>query len=116
VWDLDTGAEVHALPGHRGWVTAVAVSADGRRAVSGGDDGMVRVWDLTRGFELASFTSDSEISALAATPPGTCVIAGSSTGPVHLLELRVSNPGGLAGARMRRGGGDASGCLEVIRA
>ena len=35
--------------GHDGWVHAVAVSADGRRAVSGGDDGTVRVWDLDTG-------------------------------------------------------------------
>ena len=37
------------LTGHDGRVQAVAVSADGRRAVSGGDDGTVRVWDLDTG-------------------------------------------------------------------
>ena len=66
---------------------AVAVSADGRRAVSGGDDGTVRVWDLEEGVELAFFASDSKITELAVTPAGTRVIAGTSTGPVHLLEL-----------------------------
>ena len=39
----------HPLTGHDGGVSAVAVSADGRRAVSGGDDGTVRVWDLATG-------------------------------------------------------------------
>ena len=43
VWDLDTGALEHTLAGHDGMVQAVAVSADGRRAVSGGDGGTVLV-------------------------------------------------------------------------
>ena len=57
------------------------------RAVSGGEDGTVRVWYLAHGVELASFASDNSITALAVTLPGTRVIAGTATGPVHLLEL-----------------------------
>jgi WD40 repeat protein len=68
-------------------VAAVAVSADGCRAISGGTDGTVRMWDLTQGAELASLVSDSSITAMAATPVGVPVVGGTSTGPVHLLEL-----------------------------
>ena len=114
----------------RGWVRAVAVSADGRRAVSGSDGrdgagvgpghgraaahpdrpprrggarwrsaptaaapspaartGRCGCGTWSEGVALASFASDSRITALAATPPGTRVIAGTSTGPVHLLQL-----------------------------
>jgi WD40 repeat protein len=87
VWDLDTGALLHTLTTRGSYVEAVAVSADGRRAVSGSSDGAVRVWDLAEGVELTSFTSDSPITALAATPSNTHVIAGTSVGPVHLLKL-----------------------------
>ena len=87
VWDLGSGTPLHTLTGHQGRVRAVAVSADGRRAVSGGEDRTVRVWDLEQGTALASFASDSTITVLAATPPGTRVIAGTSTGPVHFLQL-----------------------------
>ena len=87
MWDLEAGTEVYALTGHDSRVSAVAVTQDGRRAVSGGDDGMVRVWDVAHGVELASFASDSSITVLAVTPPGIRVIAGTSAGPVHLLEL-----------------------------
>ena len=86
-WDLTSGQAVHTLTGHHGWVKAVAISADGRLAVSGGDDGTVRVWDLATGFERARFASGSTITCLAGTPPGTRVIAGTSNGAVHLLEL-----------------------------
>jgi WD40 repeat protein len=88
LWDLETGTAVHTLTGHSGWVSAVAVSADGRRAITGGGrDGTVRVWDVPHGVELASFASDSGITVLAVTPLGTRVIAGTASGPVHLLEL-----------------------------
>ena len=40
-----------------------------------------------RGAGFASFASGSSITVLAITPPGTRVIAGTSAGPVHLLEL-----------------------------
>ena len=49
VWDLNTGTLAHTLTGHDGLVEAVAVTADGRRAVSGGYDVTVRVWDLEAG-------------------------------------------------------------------
>ena len=52
VWDADTGAELHCLRGHAGWVKSVAFDPQGRRIVSGSDDGTVRVWDAATGTEL----------------------------------------------------------------
>ena len=78
---------MHTLTGHDGSVRGVVVSADGSRAVSGGYDGTVRVWNLVQGAELTIFSSENEITDLAVTPSGTRLIAGTSTGPVHLLEL-----------------------------
>jgi hypothetical protein len=40
------GPERRVLEGHTGWVWAVALTADGKRAVSGSDDHTLRVWDL----------------------------------------------------------------------
>ena len=81
------GTLLHTLARHDGAVRAVAVSADGRRAVSGSLDRTVRIWDLAQGAELASFVSGNAITAMAATPPVSRVMAGSSAGPVYLLEL-----------------------------
>jgi WD40 repeat protein len=50
VWDLAVAAAPRKLTGHTCGVLAVAVSADARTAVSGGDDGTVWVWTwLTTG-------------------------------------------------------------------
>ena len=49
VWDLAAGRCAAGAHRPRPPCLAVAVSADGRTAVSGGYDGMVRVWDLAAG-------------------------------------------------------------------
>ena len=48
LWDLNTGEVLHALKGG-GSIEAVALSGDGRIAVSGSNDGILRVWSDLRG-------------------------------------------------------------------
>ncbi len=44
-----TGMPLHSLNGHEDWVWSVAVSDDGKFAVSSADDRTVRVWDIATG-------------------------------------------------------------------
>jgi WD40 repeat protein len=44
VWSLPGGREVRGLPGHRNWVSCLAVSPDGRVLASGGSE--VLLWQL----------------------------------------------------------------------
>ncbi len=53
--DLETGACLRTLEGHRFPVTSVSVSPDGRRAVSGSCDNTLRVWDLDSGQCMAAY-------------------------------------------------------------
>jgi hypothetical protein len=47
---------IRTMKGHTAWVRSVALSADGLRALSGGDDGTLRLWDLERGQELSTLS------------------------------------------------------------
>ncbi|HJZ90624.1 MAG TPA: protein kinase [Gemmataceae bacterium] len=53
-FDAGSGTDLFTLSGHRGTVRALALSADGRWLVSGGTDGLVKLWDLATGKEVFS--------------------------------------------------------------
>jgi len=46
IWDLATRRPLASFLGHKGAVTALCFMRDGRRLVTGGEDGMALVWDL----------------------------------------------------------------------
>ena len=49
VWDVETGASVRRLTGHRSWVTSVVVSPDSKHIISSSDDATIAVWKLELG-------------------------------------------------------------------
>ena len=49
VWDAATGQELLTLNGHTtGEVLSVDFTPDGKRLVSGSQDGAVKIWDASR--------------------------------------------------------------------
>ena len=86
LWDLTTGDDVFCLSTEMTPVSSVAITPDGQRAASGSDDMMVRLWDLPDRREIARFTADNPVWAVACC--GTAqIIAGDSGGQLHILEL-----------------------------
>ncbi|WP_155898225.1 WD40 repeat domain-containing protein [Allocoleopsis franciscana] len=73
--------------GHNDSVLAVAVTADGKRAISVSRDRTLKVWDLTSGNIVSSFKGDNIFSACAVAADGVTIVAGDSLGCLHFLRL-----------------------------
>jgi WD40 repeat protein len=77
VWDLTVRADRRPLPGHEHRVRAVAGVPGRREAVSVGDDGLLRIWNLETGDELGALPSFSAVArALMVTAEGRAIAVG----------------------------------------
>jgi WD40 repeat protein len=87
LWNLDSGQEIRRFSGHTGAVNRVAITPDGRCAVSAGDN-TVRGWNLQTGKELHCFTGHTEgLIGVAVSPDGRYALSGSGDGTVRLWRL-----------------------------
>ena len=66
----------------------VAVAPDGLTALSGSDDHTLKLWDLTTGKELRTFTGHKEeVSRVAIAPDGRTALSGSFDQTLKLWDL-----------------------------
>jgi WD40 repeat protein len=78
------------LDGHAGAVRAVAVTPDGRRAVSASDDRTLRVWDLATGRAEHVLRGHANwIYAVAVTPDGRRAVSGSWDNTLRVWDLQT---------------------------
>ena len=76
---LDVGMGfVRTLEGHSDGVNTVAVTSDGRFAVSGSEDKTLRLWELATGKSVQIFEGHTgSVTAVAVTPDGRFAVSGS---------------------------------------
>jgi eukaryotic-like serine/threonine-protein kinase len=73
------------IKGHKGRVTSVAFSPDGKTLASGGYDKTLRWWDVATGKELLPSTEhESEVHTLAFSPDGALLASGARDGTLYL--------------------------------
>ncbi len=78
---------IMTLRGHSDEVTAMAISPDGKRIVSGSDDKTIKIWDSASGDELMTLRGhDDWISSVAFSPDGKRIISGSGDNTVKVWD------------------------------
>ena len=81
-------ALVRTLAGHSNWVEGVAISADGRRAVSASWDRTLKVWDLESGRELRTLKGQSAAPrGVAASADWRRAVSVSEDGMLRVWDL-----------------------------
>ncbi|WP_432812294.1 WD40 repeat domain-containing protein [Pantanalinema sp. GBBB05] len=78
LWDLQTGKLLRSLYGHQGWITALAISADGRTLASASLDATIRLWDVATGTLLGTLKS-GRMTHLVFSPDGKQLASSSQT-------------------------------------
>jgi WD40 repeat protein len=90
VWDLTTGELVSTLRDYHRFLGALTFSPDGRRLVTGGDDGTVRLWDPLTGEEVLTLRGHlGKVERLAFTRDGRRLI---SVGDDHTARVWDARP------------------------
>jgi WD40 repeat protein len=82
------GPLLRTLQAHIGRVTAVALTANGNRAVSGSDDTTLKVWDVRTGLELRTLEGHTGWVSTANVAQGL-VVSGSGDGTLKAWDLET---------------------------
>jgi WD40 repeat protein/DNA-binding SARP family transcriptional activator len=107
-WNVAQWQEIGRLAGHEvnasgdATINSIAISADGRLALSASDDGTLRLWHLAGLIESRRFETDgSPMGAVAVSPDGRRLLTGAGTDAI-LWDVD-------SGKEIRRFKGDVNG-------
>src|SRR4029077_16299399 len=93
-----TGAEVRAFTAQKGTVLCVALSADARMLITGGEDKTLRLWEVASGQERGRIIGHQDrVFSMDLSPNGRFLAAASADAPVYLWDIyavrRPQSPG-----------------------
>lgn len=95
LYDLGNGAVVQVLSGHDERVNDVAFAPNGEFIATCSDDGTVRLYDAIDGGLEATYTSSSQVSAVAISPDSSQLALGQPDGNVVLTVISESGTGAI---------------------
>jgi TolB-like protein len=78
------------VKGHSDFVSSIAVSHNGRQAISGSFDNTLKLWDVTSGRVIRTFLGHSDgVICVAFSPDGKQAISGSSDNTLKLWDVNT---------------------------
>jgi WD40 repeat protein len=90
VWNLRWGTQMHVLRGHYYGVTAVALTPDGKRAVSASRDRTLKIWDIRRGTLLHTLNGHREwVTSVVVTPDGQRAVSASADKTLKIWDIKT---------------------------
>jgi WD40 repeat protein len=84
-----TGPEPQSLEGHSAPVYGLAVSADGRRAVTASQDATLKVWDVSTGVEPTLEGHLNEVLCVAVSANGRRAVSASEDGALKVWDVET---------------------------
>lgn len=103
------------LLGHEERVTAAALTADGRLALTGCVDGSMRMWELHSGRVVCELpTQESEVSSVALSVDGDRAVSAAETGFVRAWDVQTGSCLHTLGTGVRRPAIALSGDGRVV--
>jgi WD40 repeat protein len=88
LWEVSSGRRLRTFAGHRGAVTSVCLSFDGRYALSGSTDATVKLWEVAGGQCLRTFAGHGDaVTAVAFSADGRYALSGSADRTLRLWIL-----------------------------
>lgn len=92
IWDLERGRS-DCLEGHEGSIQSLSLTPQQDCAISGGEEGHLRLWRLPEGQIIDVLTANSSaVEALALSPDGVTLASGCSNGSLYLWHLPSRTP------------------------
>jgi WD40 repeat protein len=87
LWELTTSRRLRIFEGHRGAVTSVCLSFDGRYALSGSTDATVKLWEIASGQCLRTFAGHGDaVTSVSFSADGRFALSGSAD---HTLRVWI---------------------------
>ncbi|WFD34174.1 60S ribosomal subunit assembly or modification protein [Malassezia cuniculi] len=124
MWQLPSGNVMNVFSGHTGSVTCGRFTPDGRKLVTGSDDGSLIVWDPRSAAALAKFDGGDQrfelpggITSLTVSPDSRVIAAGGAAGGIRVVSIaNVDNGdgGSFVGALDGHNDGESVESIEFI--
>lgn len=90
LWDVETGTPIRSFEGHTDHVNSVAISQDGRYAVSGSDDHSLRLWEVETGRCIKVLEGHTHcVNVVALSLDGKYILSGSVDNTIRVWDVET---------------------------